>query len=233
MRRMELWHVPLAIGADRARQAMQLLDEAEVARARRFRRAVHAQAFIAAHSALRGIIGRRLGLSPRALRFETAAGGKPALAPRQGGGLEFNLSHSGACGVIALAQGTPVGVDIETFEAAAAPLQDPDSLGAVLSPAELHAIDACPAAGRPLARLRCWVRKEAVLKGAGCGLSDDVRKISVSIGPEARVIASTHPQVRMGEWSLSAFEQPGRWSGAVAMRGPLQPVAVHYWSWAA
>ncbi len=79
---------------------------------------------------LRALLGRYLDRDPRTLDFALGAHGKPALRHggtgpessgaagageglRPGGGLRFNLSHSGTFALYAVTAGCEVGVDIE------------------------------------------------------------------------------------------------------------------------
>jgi 4'-phosphopantetheinyl transferase len=233
MNAMQLWHVPLDIGPAAADRAARVLDPGELERAARMRNTADRCAFVAAHAALRGILGEAVGLPPQALVFERGPLGKPFLAAGLGGGEHrFNLSHSGASGLVAVARGREIGVDLEGAATSAQALDEVEDL--VFSMAEKAAITACEPSLRPRARLRCWVRKEALLKAAGCGLSDAVRDITVSVGPEARLLASAHPGVRVGGWALQAIEGTQSWVGALAAEGAdMGPVRVHHWSWPA
>lgn len=65
-----------------------------------------------AHCAIRRILALQLGIDPRYLEFDTTTVGKPFLA-RPAQNLEFNLSHPGRHGLIAVARDRSVGVDIE------------------------------------------------------------------------------------------------------------------------
>jgi hypothetical protein len=62
--------------------------------------------------AVRGILAGYLGRAPETLRFARAPLGKPALLaePTE---LEFNLTHSDWCALVAVARGRRVGVDVE------------------------------------------------------------------------------------------------------------------------
>lgn len=226
---MELWHVPLRIGPAVVDRATQVLDAAELARAARFQRAIHREAYIAAHAALRGILGRALGLAPASLMFNNGPAGKPTLSTPTHPRMHFNLSHANDHALVVLSTQGEVGVDLECL-----PVQGLEELDAsIFSAHEIAAVAACPAEHRPLARLRCWVRKEAVLKAAGCGLSDEVRTLTVSIDEPARIVSSAHPQVAHGEWFLAAVERPAEWIGAVAARMPVPALALREWDWAA
>jgi|SRR5690349_17497261 len=66
---------------------------------------------VGSRRALRGILGRYLGLPADELRFERGRHGKPRLAEPEGE-IEFNLSHSGSLALVAVAR-REVGVDVE------------------------------------------------------------------------------------------------------------------------
>ena len=71
-------------------------------------------------------------------------------------------------------------MDVETVEARV----KADDLGAALHPSELADLADLPADQRDLAALRCWARKEAVLKGIGTGLGIEPSTIEVGRRPE-------------------------------------------------
>lgn len=229
---MELWHVPLRTTPIQLDQAASLLDEADMARANRFRRAGDRAQYIAAHAALRCILAHAVSPheppAPERLRFGTTTTGKPFLvdAPAV---VHFNLSHADGHALIAVSRQQEVGIDVECVEAA--PLLDADD--AVFSPYEIAAVRGLPPHLQPLACLRCWVRKEALLKAAAFGLDDDVRRISVSVDAQARLVESQHPHVDAGSWSVSALEPPGPWIGAVAVRGVMPAWTWRQWDWGA
>lgn len=71
--------------------------------------------WVASRWALRGVLGRYLHRPPAELRFELGEHGKPRLDPADG--LFFNLSHSEAVTLIAVAAEGEVGVDVERIAA--------------------------------------------------------------------------------------------------------------------
>ncbi|MFE6891147.1 4'-phosphopantetheinyl transferase family protein [Streptomyces sp. NPDC057694] len=149
-----------------------VLDAGELRRAAGFRFARHRVRYVAAHLALRGVLGERLGCAPGEVRFVREPcpecdepHGRPAVADAQG--LHFSLSHSGDLALIALAP-APVGADVEELPSA----EVAQDLSAVLHPrerAELAALGELPE--HRVALGRAWVRKEAYLKGIGTGLA--------------------------------------------------------------
>lgn len=226
---MQLWIVPLDLPPHGVGACLDLLDANERRRADRLHADSLRSAFIAAHGALRSLLGAALKCSPASLRFETTPWGKPALAAGQAAGLHFNLSHADDTALIALTRRAPVGVDIERLPARPAVGED---LPGVLSSDERAALLALPATQRPRATLRCWVRKEALLKGVGCGIAQGLDEFSVACGAPARLLASRHRALAVGDWSLRALESPGRWTAAVALRGPMpRALAVRHFRW--
>jgi 4'-phosphopantetheinyl transferase len=107
------------------------------------------------------------------LRLTQGPHGKPELAD---GALHFNLSHSGAVALIAITAAAPVGIDVEQPPRRSRP----NLARRICSPAELEHVAASADPDRAL--LRLWVRKEAVIKSSGIGLSGtlgDLRRVDV------------------------------------------------------
>ena len=227
---MELWIVPLRLPPALATRCLEILDETERARASRLREGPVRTAWVAAHAALRALLGAALGCPPASVRWRPGPQGKPLLDPTHGAGLHFNLSHAEGVALVALHRDAPVGVDIEALGGVAARAPD---LRALLSGPERAAIAGLPPPDQPLATYRCWVRKEALLKAAGCGISlEGLGAISVSCARPARLLAADHPAIRASRWSLRALESPGRWTAAVAVAGPLpKAIPVRAWHW--
>ena len=175
----ELWLVPLASAAA---DDDPLLDDPERTRAARFAFERDRRRYVAAHVALRRLLGQRLQRPPGSLRFEAGAFGKPRLhgEPR----CAFSLSHSGDQALIALSD-DEIGVDLEQLR----PLSD---LGALarqcLAPRERFHFDATPLAERELAFLRAWTRKEACLKALGTGLQVEPASFDAGIDTGERPV---------------------------------------------
>ncbi len=98
------------------------------------------------------------------------------MAPRVGGGdppLHISAAHAGSHVAVALGP-SPVGVDVEPLDA------DAGAVESALSPAETRSLAALGGAQRRVAGLRIWVRKEAVLKATGRGMTLDPGTVHVS-----------------------------------------------------
>ena len=132
---------------------------------------------LAARVALRRLLSRRLGLPADALRFQFGPWGKPSIHPLHGSRIVFNVSHAGDWVLIALGDAGDLGVDVEMVT----DTTDHDMLAEqILSPCELSWYRKLPVCERRLGFYRAWVRKEAVLKAVGLGLSLEPQSFEVS-----------------------------------------------------
>jgi 4'-phosphopantetheinyl transferase len=200
-------HVPVA--------ALAKLSADEVGRARRFVFEHDRHRFIAAHAALRQLLGQHSGQAGERLRFVAGRFGKPALVSAPDG-LHFNLSHSQGTGLVALSTRDEPGVDIEVVR----PMNDALALAeAYFSPAEQAALAACPETQRDRAFFVCWTRKEACLKAVGIGLDLALDGFEVGIEPVAQTVVMTTPD-GVEHLRLQSFEDGEGAIGALAMRLP-------------
>jgi 4'-phosphopantetheinyl transferase len=154
----------------------ELLDDGERARAGRFRTDDLARTFIAAHTALRRVLGWFTGQDPGRLGFDHTPAGKPSLTDRAAA---FNLSHSGTHALIAVATSGRLGVDVEHDTRDL----DPHLAQRLLAPQETAVFARLPPAARPAALLRTWTRKEAVLKAIGLGLPAGMEHVVLDAPP--------------------------------------------------
>jgi 4'-phosphopantetheinyl transferase len=163
-------------------------------------------------AALREAAGEVLGLPPAEVPLSPPPG-RPRLTGPAAGGLDVSCSASAGLGLVAVASGARVGVDVERVR----PLRLADAVAeGWLSDAERAAVAALPAEERPAVLTRCWTQKEAVLKGLGTGLRTDPATVvtpSAGRGPG-----------RVGDWDVRSLDLPEGWVGSVALR-PHHPAA--------
>ena len=160
---------------------LSLLDVGERARAERLRDEGEQQRFVTGHALLRLALATADedpgDIGPIVARCNRCGGahGKPTIT----GGPHFSLTHAGNRVAVAVTELGPVGVDVEPLSTGS--LADLDPIA--LSTAEQAVVAALPVAARHGARLRYWVRKEAVLKCTGDGLMRDPSGVEVT-GPD-------------------------------------------------
>ncbi|MBH1938263.1 4'-phosphopantetheinyl transferase superfamily protein [Streptomyces sp. AV19] len=202
----EVW---LLRGADGTTGHEHVLDAGERARAAAFARAGHRERYVAAHVALRRLLGAYLGRAPEEVEFVREPcpccgepHGRPAVP---GAPLHFNLSHAGDLALFAFAD-VPVGADVEQ-EPRASVVAD---VAGSLHPRETAELAALPEAERVRAFARCWTRKEAYLKGTGTGLAEALSVTYVGCGEQ--------PASPDG-WSLRDVEVGEGYTAALALAG--------------
>lgn len=189
-----------------------LLSPHERMRASRFQFEGDRQRYVLSHLLLRNLIAGCIGDTPGALVFQYSSHGKPRLAPN-GTDLHFNLSHSGGIAVFALAS-TEIGVDTET--ASAESISQEVAL-MYLSEAESIQLDSLPAIERKRACLQVWTRKEALLKGLGIGLIDDLCDVSVG-WPKSSALVRPFRSNHADEWVIRDIGPFYQAVGALAYR---------------
>jgi 4'-phosphopantetheinyl transferase len=193
------------------------LSVEERARASRFRHSVDRSRFVAAHGALRAILGRCLGVEPSCLRFSYGRFGKPALSgPPGASSVEFNLSHSGDLALVAASFGRRLGIDLERIDASRSGQEIAERF---FSPREIAALRSFPRERQTDAFFACWTRKEAYLKARGDGLSFPLDRFSVSISPEEPASLLDCRDDETQRWVLQDITPEAGWAAALAVEG--------------
>jgi 4'-phosphopantetheinyl transferase len=195
MQGIEVIVAPLGPELESIDLSVASLSAAERERAAWFRFDADRRRYIAAHSALRELLGARCGLPPESLQLESGKHGKPVLAS---GSLQFSLSRSRELVAYAFARGRAVGIDVEAIR----PLPDADAIAARTFPRrEWRAYAALAGRDKVPGFFRGWTRTEALAKALGGGLT---------VPPEALDAALDE------HWVARSFAPAPGFSGAVA-----------------
>jgi 4'-phosphopantetheinyl transferase len=191
-----------------------VLSEDELLRAADYKVEGGRRRFVATRAALRTLLGRYLDQDPATLRFGTTPNGKPRLDPPSK--LQFNVSHSGSVGLIAIASETQVGIDVEQIK----PRERQDGIARrVFTQAERDAIDGDDDF------FRHWVAKEAFVKATGRGMSS-VKSFEVLLDAPggARLTHVGGDLEEATRWSLIPLEAPSGYAAALVARGAVAGV---------
>ena len=216
---VHVWRLDLEADSSSQVLASQVLSDAEQSRASKFLKASDSQHYRSAHTQLRGILGRYCAIAPQAIRFDVTSLGKPSIhLPEQSSQLTFNLSHSGRHGLLALATGSAIGVDLEIQR----PTKDLTGLLSQIATLE----EARYFMGQPLgdqtrAFFDLWVRKEALLKGIGSGLMADPRTFHVGFKGHSTLSTAADG------WTIVDLEIDPSCSAALAVQGPAHQVLLY------
>ena len=161
---VHVWMTDCAPESGHRPRLLAATTDAERERAARFHRREDGERFLVAHGTLRLLLAGYLRCDPLTLRFGAHANGKPFV---EGARIHFNLSHSGALALIAVARSRQVGVDVEEVR----PMPDLDNVATrVCTPGELAVLTSLPEGERSRAFLAMWTRKEALAKATGEGI---------------------------------------------------------------
>lgn len=226
---IHVWTIPLDPPAAEVEALGRLLADDERARADRFRFDRHRRRYAVGRGALRTLLGRYLGVEPRAVGFRYGPNEKPYLeAGRAAGGLEFNLSNSDELAVVAFTAGIEVGADVERLR----PMPDAlDVAERFFSATERRVLSAVPEGDRERTFFRCWTRKEAYLKAVGTGITVPLDRFDVTLAAEdpPRILAMEGDPEKAAAWTLAHLEpQPG-YLGALAIQARPRRLLGYRW----
>lgn len=178
---VDVWRFDL-LDARLLRAADSVLDALERRRASRFVFDRHRRQFMAAHAAVRLVLSSYVGVAADAIVLSVHSDGKPRL---EGGGLEFNLSHSGDVAYMAVTADTALGIDVELETAA----RDIPALAAtVFSRDEQDELARGGPAREQEMFFRGWTRKEAYVKAIGTGIRSRLSMIRVGLSEHDCVV---------------------------------------------
>lgn len=176
-REAHLFAFSLVASEQQLAEAERVLNAEELARANRFVHADVRRRFIMCRSRLRHLLAREMGIEAVAVRFRYEQWGKPQLQKPAVADLQFNASHSGDWGLIALAR-VAVGVDLEVFNNR---LEYRGVASQILAARERIAWEKLAPAAQATETLRLWVCKEALLKAMGLGIAEGLQQVNFPI----------------------------------------------------
>ncbi|MGA5193273.1 4'-phosphopantetheinyl transferase family protein [Streptomyces exfoliatus] len=205
---------------------LAVLSPQERRQAGRFRQPHRGAAYAAAHATARRCLAERTGGTPEGLHFGRLAcpgcgdpdHGRPVVE-HPATTWESSLSRSGAHWLFVAADGAPVGVDIERIR--------PVDLGVlgrtVLSGAEAAYLAGLAPEPRQGAFMRCWTRKEAVVKATGIGIEADLRSVEVRPWQDTAVVAHQAVGCAVTHWTVRDLSVPPDCRAALAVPADREP----------
>ena len=197
-----LWLCPL----DRGDVSVLSLSAQERSRAARFGTDALRRRWIAGRATLRSLLAQTLEVDPSAVPLRRGVRGRPELDGEYG--VDFNVSHTGATALIAIAtgtrDGTRIGIDIEREDRRV----NADGLARkFLTERERAEIAPLASDVRRQRFLRLWTCKEAMSKATGDALSAPFRHIDVMLDGAPRLAGGPAPYTP-AEWQLIAAATP-------------------------
>jgi 4'-phosphopantetheinyl transferase len=226
------WSASLDVRPETTARLYATLTCDECNRSSRFRFERDQQRFIVARGVLRDVLGRYLQTEPREITFACNAFGKPALSPVFGSRLKFNLSHSAGLVLIAIADDSNVGVDLECIRAQGDYAEIARHFFSTVEVDQLHAL---PSHRYAEAFFNCWTKKEAYLKARGEGLSIPLNSFSVPLTTDPAhacvdLYRASHDIVPARHWSFYTLQPAPGYIGALAIEGTGWRLRQWQWS---
>ena len=218
--RATVLHVNLTPHTAREAEAWAWLDEEEQARWQRYQHDGSRRRFALCRAALRAVLCRQLDCRNEQLAFGASDHGKPyAVVQGVAAPVSFNVSHSGAHGLIAVAAAGRLGVDVEERRAP----RDLDGLiSSVLRPDEQAELALASGCRKLHLFFNFWTIKEALIKALGLGLSLDMSQFEIpsAMRHGETMIIFQFPQMPTVRWRL---EDLGNEHFAAAIAHELAP----------
>ena len=212
LQKVRIWQSQIEAISDEEVNALRaFLDETERARAARFHFEQDRKSFVSTRGLLRSLLGGILKKGPASIVFEYGEHGKPALADMND--LQFSVSHTTGWAMFAVSGDFAVGIDLEALDRLTRNAEDLSRFAErVLSSNELTVWQALPGDQQSRALLRAWTRKEALGKGTGRGLSDELLRTGVALDA-----AAPQSTLTIERWSLYDLPAPEGFAAALAV----------------
>jgi len=172
---VNLWLVNVATDSQIIAELKNILSEDELYRAERFAFEKDRNRFITAHGSLRNILSMYLHIHPSEIQFRKNKNNKPEILLSLCS-LKFNISHSENKILLAVSD-NEIGADIEM-------IKDSFEFNPLSKTyfSEKEQKEISVSTDQKLTFYKFWTRKEAVLKAAGTGITDNLREIEVCNG---------------------------------------------------
>lgn len=227
-RTVDVWIATLPEAESHLGALRSLLNADEVARADRFAVDDARHQFIVGRGCLRLLLGAVLDIDARDVAFVYGALGRPALlAPRP---VAFNVSHSGELVVVAVTGATTVGIDVERIRA---DVSCADLAEEHFCAVELERFRSAAPDVQTRMFFAHWVRKEAVAKAIGDGLSIPLQSVCVMDDPLRAAEAPAAVRHGASAWATYGFGADPEYAAAVAMATSAARLVVRRWRWPA
>jgi 4'-phosphopantetheinyl transferase len=220
-----VWWIDLHVASEIVFSVVRLLSPEERNRAHRIADSTAYREFVLTRSAVRFLLASHVGCAPEELSLVTGPYGKPAIAAAKID-IEFNVAHSRGLALMCLSRDRHVGVDLERIH----DMADLDLMGTLtLTTSERSAIST---AAEPLETFfRCWVRKEAVLKAAGVGLSASLCDVDVTTSEGPTAVRLIDAQARWTQYEVICLDAPPGYKAAIACERSIGDLVVKTWRW--
>jgi 4'-phosphopantetheinyl transferase len=227
---IHVWTARLADEHHAMADLLPLLSRDERTRAAQFSFERDRMRFIQAHGVVRQILSIYWDADPATLTFARSHHGKPYLIPRANGpNLQFSVSQSSDCCMLAVGFGHAIGIDVEKVRDLPRAI---DIVQSYFTSAESKALSALRGAVRRDAFFALWTHKEATVKGLGISLAAHLGRIEFDLDPAGglRLVVWDGDQSVTQKWSVVRLDPAPGYVAAVASAHPIRCLTLHNWN---
>jgi 4'-phosphopantetheinyl transferase len=208
---------------------LPLLSREERAQAAEFSFEHDRMRFIQAHGSVRRILSDYSKAGAATLTFARNRNGKPCLVPQANGPkLQFSLSHSSDCCMVAVRRDQPVGIDVEKIRDLPRAI---DIAQAYFAPAEGRALNGLQGTAQRDAFFALWTHKEATVKALGISLAANLACVEFDLdqvgGP--RLVAWDGDQAIAQSWSVLRLAPAPGYVASLATAHPIRSLVCKTW----
>ena len=176
---VQLWLIRVPEASSEVDGLIARLTPAERERAKAKRITDKRHEYIAGQASLRTLLARQLDIDPMLVEYARGPKGKPYLNEAVHSGsprVQFNITHSGAMLMVAMALDAELGVDVEWHNERT----NPDRVARrAFSEAERDVMSALPASAQRRHFFALWTCKEALVKCTGLGIHSGMNNFEI------------------------------------------------------
>ena len=208
---------------------LPLLSREERAQAAQFLFEHDRMRFIQAHGSVRQILSDYAKAGAATLTFARNRNGKPCLVPQANGPkLEFSVSHSSDCCIVAVRLDHPIGIDVEKIRDLPRAI---DIAQAYFAPAESRALSGLQGKAQRDAFFALWTHKEATVKALGISLAANLARVEFDLDPARgpRLVAWDGDQSIAERWAVRRLDPAPGYIAAVASSHSIRSLVCKTW----
>jgi 4'-phosphopantetheinyl transferase len=203
---------------------LPLLSREERARSAQFAFEHDRRRFIQAHGRVRQILCEYAKTGAATLSFARNRNGKPSLVSTANGpALQFSVSHSNDCCMVAVRLDQPIGIDVERLRDLPRAI---DIAQTYFAPAERRALNDLRGTAQRDAFFALWTHKEATVKALGVSLAANLARVEFDLdqvgGP--RLAVWDGDQAVAQSWSVLRLAAAPGYVAALATAHPIGSV---------
>jgi 4'-phosphopantetheinyl transferase len=221
---IHVWTARLVDDRGATAALLPLLSREERARAAQFAFEHDRMRFIQAHGRVRQILCEYAKTGAATLSFARNRNGKPSLVPQANGpALQFSVSHSSDCCMVAVRLDHPIGIDVERLRDLPRAI---DIAQIYFAPAERRALSDLRGTAQRDAFFALWTHKEATVKALGVSLAANLARVEFNFdqvgGP--RLAAWKADRAVPQSWSVRRLAAAPGYVAALATAHPIAAI---------